>query len=65
MASIPLERMAVWVNVICKTWNASELTEILAGMKQSAPPEAFAGMLIMMEQATPAVTWETVRKALG
>ena len=65
MASIPPERMAVWVNVIGKTWNASELTEIMAGMKQSAPPEAFAGMLKMMEQATPPATWETVRRALG
>ena len=65
MGSIPPERMAVWVPVICNSWNASELTEILAGMKQSAPPEAFAGMLKMMEQATPPATWETVRRALG
>ncbi len=65
MGSLPPERMAVMVPVICNSWNASELTAILAGMKQSAPPEAFAGMLSMMEQATPAATWETVRKALG
>ncbi len=65
MGSIPPERMAVWVPVICNSWNASELTTILAGMKQGAPPDAFAGMLKMMEQATPAATWETVRKALG
>lgn len=65
MGSIPHDRMAVWVPIICNSWNASELTAILAGMKQGAPPEAFAGMLIMVEQATPAATWETVRKALG
>lgn len=65
MGSVPPERMAVWVPVICNSWNASELTEILAGMKQSARPEAFAGMLKMAEQATPPATWETVRKALG
>ncbi len=65
MGSIPPERMAVWVGVICKSWNASELTDILAAMKQGASPEAFAGMLQMGEQATPAATWETVRKALG
>ena len=65
MSSIPPERMAVWVPVICNSWNASELTAILAGMKQSAPPEAFAGMLSMMEQATPPATWQTVRRALG
>ena len=64
MSSIPPERMAVWVGVICNSWNASELTTILAGMKQGAPPDAFAGMLKMMGQATPAATWETVRKAL-
>ena len=50
--------------VIGNGWNASELTAILAGMKQSAPPEAFAGMLKMTEQATPPATWETVRRAL-
>ena len=65
MSSVPPERMAVWVPVICSSWNASELTTILVGMKQGAPPDAFAGMLKMMEQATPAATWETVRKALG
>jgi len=65
IASIPPERMAVLVPVICNSWNASELTEVLAGMKQSTPPEAFAGMLKMMEQATPPATWETVRRALG
>ena len=65
MGSIPHERMAVWVSVICNSWNASELTAILAVMKQGAPPDAFAGMLKMMEQATPAAIWETVRKALG
>ena len=65
MGSIPPERMAVWVGVICKSWNASELTDILAAMKQVTPPEAFAGMLQMGEQATPAATWATVRRALG
>ncbi len=65
MGSIPLERMVVWVPVICNSWNASELTAILAAMKQGAPPDAFAGMLKMVEQATPAATWETVRRALG
>ena len=65
MGSIPPERMAVWVPVICISWNASELTTILADMKQDAPPEAFAGMLKMVEQATPAATLETVRRALG
>jgi len=65
MGSVPPERMAVWVPVICNSWNASELTAILAGMKQNAPTEAFAGMLKMAEQATPAATWETVRRALG
>ena len=65
MGSIPPERMVVWVPVICNSWNASELTAILASMKQGAPPDAFAGMLKMVEQATPPATWETVRKALG
>ena len=65
MGSVPPERMGVWVELIGNSWNASDLTTILAGMKQSAPPEAFAGMLSMMEQATPAATWETVRRALG
>ena len=65
IGSVPPERMAVLVPVICNSWNASELTAILAGMKQGAPPDAFAGMMKMMEQATPAATWETVRKALG
>ncbi len=65
MGSVPPERMAVWVPFICNSWNASELTAILAGVKQGAPPEAFAGMLHMAEQAMPAATWETVRKALG
>jgi hypothetical protein len=65
IGSIPPERMAVWVRVICNSWNASVLTTILAGMKQDAPPEAFAGMLQMVEQATPAATWETVRRALS
>ena len=65
MSSIPPERMAVWVPVICNSWNASELTAILAFVKQGAPPDAFAGMLKMVGQATPAATWETVRKALG
>ena len=65
MGSIPPERKAVWVPVICKSWNASELTAILASMKQGAPPDAFAGMLKMVEQATPPATWETVRRALG
>ncbi len=65
MGSIPPERMAVWVPVICNSWNASELTAILAAMKQGAAPEAFAGMLKMVEQATPAATWETVRNALS
>ncbi len=63
--SLSPERMAVWLPVICNSWNASELTAILASMKQGAPPDAFAGMLKMVEQATPAATWETVRKALG
>ena len=65
MGSIPHERMALWVSVIGKSWNASQLTAILAGIKQDAPPDVFAGMLKMLEQATPAATWETVRKALG
>ncbi len=65
ISSVPPERMGLWVNLIGNSWNASDLTTILAGMKQSAPPEAFAGMLSMMQQATPAATWETVRKALG
>ena len=65
MGSVPHERMGLWVDLIGKSWNASDLTTLLAGMKQSAPPEAFAGMLGMMEQATPAATWETVRRALG
>ena len=65
IGSVPPERMAVLVPVICNSWNASELTATLAGMKQGAPPDAFAGMLKMVEQATPAATWETVRKALG
>ncbi len=65
MGSLPPERMAVWLPFICNSWNANELTAVLAGMKQSAPPEAFAGMLKMVEQATPAATWETVRRALG
>ena len=65
MGSIPHERMAVWVSVICNSWNASDLTAILAAMKPDMPPDAFAGMLKMMEQATPTATWETVRKALG
>ena len=64
MGSVPPERMGLWVDLIGNSWNASDLTTILAGMKQSAPPEAFAGMLSMMEQATPAATWETVRRAL-
>ena len=65
MGSIPPERMTVWVPIICNSWNASELTAILVAMKQGAPPDAFAGMLKMVEQATPAATWETVRRALG
>ena len=65
MGSVPPERMAVWVPVICNSWNASELTAILAGIKQGAPPEVFAGMLKMAEQATSPATWETVRQALG
>jgi len=65
MGSIPPERMAVWLPVICNSWNASQLTAVLADMKLGAPPEAFAGMLKMVEQAAPAATWETVRKALG
>ena len=65
MGSVPPERMGLWVDIIGNSWNASDLTTILAGMKQSAPPEAFAGMLHMMQQATPAATWETVRRALG
>ena len=65
IGSISPERMAVWVPVICNSWNASELTTILAGMKQNAPPEAFAGMMNMVEQATPTATWETVHRALG
>ena len=65
MGSMPPERMPVWMPVICNSWNASELTAILVGAKQSAPPEAFAGLLKMAEQATPPATWETVRRALG
>lgn len=65
MGSVPPERMALWVPIICNSWNASELTTILVGMKQGAPPDAFAGMLKMVEQATPPETWETVRRALG
>jgi hypothetical protein len=65
MGSIPPERMAVWVPVICNSWNASQLTAVLADMKLGAPPDAFAGMLKMVEQAAPAATWETVRTALG
>ena len=65
VGSFSPERMAVWMTVMCNSWNASELIAILAGMKQSAPPEAFAGMLKMVEQVTPAATWETLRKALG
>ena len=65
MGSVPPERMAVWVPTICNSFNATELTAILGDMKQGAPPEAFAGMLKMVEQVTPPATWETVRKALG
>ena len=65
VSSVPPERMAVWLPVICNSWNASELTAILAGMKQTAPPEAFAGMLKMVEQATPPATWETIHRALS
>ena len=65
IGSVPPERMAMLVPVICNSWNASELTEILSGMKQNVPPEAFVGMLTMVEQATPPATWETVRRALG
>ena len=65
MGSVPPERMAVYVPIICNSFNASELTTILGDMKQGAPPEMFAGMLKMVEQATPTATWETVRKALG
>ena len=65
MDSIPPESMAEFVPTICSSWNASELTAILVAMKQGTPPEEFAGMLQMMEQATPAATWETVRRALG
>ncbi len=63
--SIPPERMGVWVELIGNSWNASDLTTILAGMKQSAPPESFAGMLKMTEQATPPATWETIHRALS
>ena len=49
MSSVPPERMALWVTAICNSWNASELTAILVGMKQGAPTEAFAGMLQMVE----------------
>jgi len=65
MGSVPPERMGLWVDIIGKSWNASDLTTILAGMKQSAPLEAFAGMMHMMQQATPAATWETVSRKLG
>ena len=65
IGSISPERMAVWIPVICNSWNASELTTILAGMKQGTPPEAFAGMMKMMEQVTPPATWETIRRALA
>ena len=65
MGSVPPERMCVWVPVICNSFNASELTAIMADMKQGAPPEVFAGMMKMAEQATPPATFETVRKALG
>ena len=65
VSSVPPERMAVWGPAIFSSWNASELTAILAGVKQSAPPEAFAGMMKMAEQAAPPATWETIRRALG
>ena len=65
MGSVPPERMAVWVPVICNSFNASELTAILADMKQGAPPEVFAGMLKMAEPVTPPATWEAVMRALG
>ena len=38
MGSVPPERMAVYVPLICNSFNASELTEILGDMKQGAPP---------------------------
>ena len=43
IGSLPPERKAVWVPVICNSWNASELTAVLAGMKQSAPQRRLPG----------------------
>ena len=65
IANVPPEVMAGMIPIICNSFNASELTAILGDMKQGAPAEVFAGMLKMVEQATPPATWESVRQALA
>ena len=65
MAAVPPDLMAQFLPEVCASMNPDELSFMLGGMKAMAPPEMFAGVVQMAEQATPAQNWGKVRARIA
>ena len=65
MGSVAPEQMGEWLTAMCSSLNADELTTILGGMKQGAPPQVMEWAYGIAEQAMRAGAWEKVRARIS
>lgn len=65
VASIAPATMALALRWMLLAANPSERAAFLAGARQGMPPEAFAGVLGLAQQALPAAEWNKLAQALG
>jgi hypothetical protein len=65
VAHLPPEKKAIFGRWMLPAVNASERAMMLTGMKQSAPAEAFDGMLKMLQPLISETDWGKLMRALG
>lgn len=65
LASLPPETVAMIARWMLPNVNHAERTMILAGMRENAPPEAFAGMVEICRVLLPMPEWMKLARALG
>ena len=58
-------RMAEFLTIMLPAMNLQERTQMLGGMKQFAPPEAFAGVCGLAESLLAAEDWSALRSNVG
>ena len=65
VASIPPDRMAYWLKVMCSSFGPDDIIPILGGIKGGAPPEFAQFALKLAEDTLPPGIWTKVQASIG